>query len=449
MNELTAVSAGENSGATNASLEHLFMPFTANRDFKADPRLLVRAEGMHYWNPRGDKLLDGCSGLFTHAAGHCRRPIIEAVTAQLAELDYTPHFQFGHSGSFELARRLADLTPDPLNHVFFTNSGSESVDTALKLALAYQRARGQGQRFRLVGRERAYHGVNFGGLSVGGMVKNRESFGAGLAGVHHMRHTWLPEQRFSVGRPRLGGDLADDLERLVATHGGDTIAACIVEPIAGSTGVLVPPEGYLERLRAICDAHGILLIFDEVICGFGRTGEAFGAQSFGVTPDLMTMAKALTNGTIPMGAVALADEIYETIIGAGAEGSVEFFHGYTYSGHPAATAAGLATLDLYRDEDLFARGQALSAGFLERVFALQDLDAVSDIRGYGLLAAVEMAPGQVPGQRGHRLLKRCWEAGLVLRMTGDTAILAPALIAAEDDLDEMVATLRAEIPLCL
>ncbi|HJP22759.1 MAG TPA: aminotransferase class III-fold pyridoxal phosphate-dependent enzyme [Alphaproteobacteria bacterium] len=445
MNHLTLAT----TEGTNATLEHHFMPFSANRDFKAEPRLLVRAEGMYYWNHRGERLLDGCAGLFTHAAGHCRRPIIEAVTAQLAELDYAPPFQFGHPGAFEFAAKLADLTPDPLNHVFFTNSGSEAVETALKLALAYQRARGQGQRFRLVGRERAYHGVNFGGLSVGGMVKNREGFGPGLAGVHHMRHTWLPEQRFSVGRPLLGGDLAEDLQRLIATHGGDTIAACIVEPIAGSTGVLVPPEGYLERLRAICDDHGILLIFDEVICGFGRTGEAFAAQSFDVTPDLMTLAKALTNGTVPMGAVALSDEIYEAITGAAAAGAIEFFHGHTYSGHPVATAAGLAALELYREEDLFARTRALSGGFLERIFALQDLDSVIDVRGYGLLAAVDLAPGEVAGERGYRLLKRCYEAGLVLRVTADTAILAPALITSEDEIDEMVAILRQQIPLCL
>jgi beta-alanine--pyruvate transaminase len=421
------------------------MPFTADRAFKADPRMLVRAEGMYYWNERGDRLIDSCAGLYTHAAGHCHPAVVSAVEHQVRTLDYAMAFQFGHPGSFELAARVAALTPDNLNRIFFVNSGSEAVDTALKVALHFHKVRGQGQRTRFVGRERGYHGVNFGGTSLGGMVRNKESFGPGLTGVHHMRHTWSADQTFVQGQPPRGADLANDLERFVQSYGADTIAACIVEPIAGSGGVLVPPVGYLQRLREICDAYGILLIFDEVICGFGRTGAPFGSQAFGVAPDIMTMAKALTNGTVPMGAVAFDDRIYETISGAAAENSVELFHGYTYSGHPLACAAGIAALNVYRDEGLFERANSIAGKFLERVFALKDVPVVKDIRGYGVLAAIDIAPNGAPGSRGFDLMRRCYESGMVLRVGADTAVLAPALIAEEDHLNEITENLRAAL----
>ena len=421
------------------------MPFTADRAFKADPRMLVRAEGMYYWNERGDRLIDSCAGLYTHAAGHCHPAIVAAIEQQARTLDYAMAFQFGHPASFELAARVAALTPGNLNRIFFVNSGSESVDTALKVALQYHKVRGQGQRTRFVGRERGYHGVNFGGTSLGGMVRNKESFGPGLTGVHHMRHTWRADQTFVKGQPPEGADLANDLERFVQSYGADTIAACIVEPIAGSGGVLVPPVGYLQRLREICDTYGILLIFDEVICGFGRTGAPFGSQAFNVTPDIMTMAKALTNGTVPMGAVAFDDRIYETISGAAPDNSVELFHGYTYSGHPLACAAGIASLNVYRDEGLFERANSIADKFLERVFSLKDISAVKDIRGYGMLAAIDIAPNGAAGGRGFELMRRCYENGMVLRVGADTAVLAPALIANDDHLDEIVGHLRAAL----
>jgi beta-alanine--pyruvate transaminase len=418
------------------------MPFTADRAFKADPRMLVRSEGMYYWNDRGDRLIDSCAGLYTHAAGHCHPAIVAAVEHQVRTLDYAMAFQFGHPASFELAARVAALTPGNLNRIFFVNSGSEAVDTALKVALQFHKVRGQGQRTRFVGRERGYHGVNFGGTSLGGMVRNKESFGPGLTGVHHMRHTWSADQTFVQGQPPQGADLANDLERFVQSYGADTIAACIVEPIAGSGGVLVPPVGYLQQLRKICDAYGILLIFDEVICGFGRTGAPFGSQAFGVTPDMMTMAKALTNGTVPMGAVAFDDRIYETISGAAPENSVELFHGYTYSGHPLACAAGIAALNVYRDEGLFERANSIAGKFLERIFALKDIPVVKDIRGYGMLAAIDIAPNGAAGSRGFDLMRRCYENGMVLRVGADTAVLAPALIAEDDHLDEIAENLR-------
>ncbi|MBK8908433.1 MAG: aspartate aminotransferase family protein [Rhodospirillales bacterium] len=423
--------------ATN-TLENHWMPFTANRDFKADPRLLVGGDGVHYVSQTGARILDGVSGLFCCAAGHGRRDIADAVAAQLTALDYVPSFQFGHPAAFEFANRLVKITPDGLDHVFFANSGSEAVDTALKIAMAWHRARGEGQRLRFVSRERAYHGVNIGGTSLSGLMRNREAFAAVMPGVVHMRHTWQPGTRFVRGQPETGVELADDLQRAVDTLGGHTIAACFVEPIAGSTGVLVPPKGYLERLRGICDAHGILLVFDEVICGFGRTGKAFGADSFGVTPDMMTLAKALTNGAQPMGAVVVRDDIYETVTEAAPEGAIELFHGYTYSAHPAACAAGLATLDIYERERLFERAAELSEHFLDRMFALQGHDAVIDVRGYGLLAAFDLAPDGAPGARGYRTLKRLFEAGLLIKWTGDTGILAPPLIAEPAQIADMV-----------
>ncbi|MBL8660478.1 MAG: aminotransferase class III-fold pyridoxal phosphate-dependent enzyme [Rhodospirillales bacterium] len=418
------------------------MPFTANRDFKAEPRFIVRAEGMYYWSRAGHRVLDAASGLFCCAAGHGRREIAEAVSRQLLEMDYAPHFQFGHPSSFALAGRLAQLLPGDLDHLFFCNSGSEAIDTALKIAMAYHRARGEGGRQRFVSRERAYHGVNIGGTSLSGILRNREAFGAVMPGVVHLRHTWSATDRFVRGQPGNGAELAEDLQRFVDLYGGATIAACFVEPIAGSTGVLVPPKGYLERLRRICDAHGILLVFDEVICGFGRTGAPFAADSFAVMPDMITMAKALTNGAQPMGAVAVRDGIYRALTDGAPAHAIELFHGYTFSAHPAACAAALATLDIYAREDLVARAARLSGPFLDRVFSLADLPIVTDVRGYGMLAAFDLDPGGAPGARGYAALKRLFEAGLLLKWTGDTGILAPALIAEETHLDEMIERLR-------
>ena len=425
--------------------ENYWMPFTANAGFKADPRMIQRAGGMYYYDAEDRQILDSCAGLYTHAAGHCHPKIVAAVEEQLHTLDYAMAFQFGHPGAFELASRVAEITPGNLNKVFFTNSGSEAVETSLKIALAYHAARRETQRTRFVGREKGYHGVNFGGLSVGGIARNKNGFGAGLPHVHHMRNAYLPESRFTKGQPKEGANLADDLEQIVQTYGADTIAACIVEPIAGSAGIFVPPEGYLLRLREICDTHGILLIFDEVICGFGRTGEAFGAQSFGVTPDIITMAKALTNGTIPMGAIACDDALYEAIAGGKPDNVVELFHGYTYSGHPVACAAGLAALDVYRDEKLFERADKLSGKFRELVFGLNDLNIVRDIRSYGLLAGIDLEPGDTPGDRGYDLMKTCFDEGMVLRTSGDTFVLSPALIAEESQIEDMVSIIRKSL----
>ena len=427
---------------TANSLEPYWMPFTANRQFKAHPRMIARAEGMYYYTDRGDALLDGSSGLFCVGAGHGRKQIAEAAHRTLLELDYAPAFQYGHPLSFELARRVAAVTPGDLNYIFFTNSGSESVDSALKIALAYHRARGEGQRQRLVGREKGYHGVNFGGISVAGMMPNKKAFGVGLPGCAHMRHTWLEENRFTPGQPEHGAELANDLQRLVDLHGEDTIAACIVEPIAGSVGCIVPPKGYLDRLREICDTYGIVLIFDEVITGFGRTGKQFGADSFGVTPDLMTLAKALTNGVVPMGAVACSEKIYETITGAAPDMAVELFHGYTYSGCPVASAAGLATRDIFEEEGLVERAAAMSPRFLEGLFALKDLAVVTDIRGYGLFGTLDIAPKDRPGVRGNQLIQELFDAGLIIKMTGDSLLVSPPLICEDAHLDELFTKIR-------
>ncbi len=414
-----------------------WLPFTPNRAFKLAPRMLQRAEGMYFWNQAGDRLLDGCSGLFCCALGHARPEIIEAITSQYAELDFGPPFQYSHPGAFELSRMLADITPANLNRVFFVNSGSEAVDTAMKIALLWHRSRGQAQRQRFVSRERAYHGVNFGGVSLSGMVKNRESFGTGLPGTLYLRHTFDEANRFTPGQSEHGAELADDLQRFVDLHGADNIAACFVEPIAGSTGVLVPPRGYLERLRAICDRHGILLVFDEVITGFGRTGSPFASDAFGVVPDMITLAKALTNGAVPMGAVAVREEIYQQITSSAPEGAIEFFHGYTYSAHPLACAAAIATQEIYRREGIFERAAELATHFQQRVFALEKEPIVRDIRGFGLLAGIDLAPGEVPGARGALALQRFFDEGLVVRMTGDTLILAPALVAEPHQLDRI------------
>jgi beta-alanine--pyruvate transaminase len=427
------------------SLENHWLPFTANREFKADPRLMVRAEGMYYWNHKGEKLIDGSSGLFCCAAGHGRKEIADAVYKSMMEIDYTPHFQVAHPSSFELARKVAKLMPGDLDYVFFCNSGSEAIDTAIKIALAYHRARGEGQRQRFVSRERAYHGVNIGGVSLSGLVRNRETFGAVMPGVAHMRHTWLAENRYTPGQPAKGAELAEDLQRFVDLYGASTIAACFVEPIAGSTGVLVPPKGYLERLRQICDKNGILLVFDEVICGFGRTGKAFASQSFGVIPDMITMAKALTNGAQPMGAVAVSERIYSTVVDNAAAGGVELFHGYTYSAHPAACAAGIAALDIYEKEGLFERAAEMSPYFLERLFAMKDMKQITDIRGYGMLGGFDLAPGERPGQRGTDAQKKLFHAGMHIKFTGDSGIIAPALVAEKKHIDEMCKVLREVI----
>jgi beta-alanine--pyruvate transaminase len=419
------------------SLEYQWMPFTANKHFKAEPRLFVEGKGMYLKNHRGETLIDGVSGLYCTPAGHGRREIADAVHAQLMTLDFVPPFQFGHEKAFELARRLKEITPGDLDYIFFTNSGSESVDSAMKIALQYHRTRGQAQRTRFVSRERAYHGVNFGGLSLAGMVRNRESFGPTLPGVSHIRHTALPENKFTRGEAEKGADLADDLQRHVELYGADTIAACVIEPIAGSFGILVPPKGYLKRIREICDRHGILLIFDEVICGFGRTGKAFAGQTFGVTPDIMTMAKALTNGVIPMGAVAVSDKIYHAVVDAGPAKGIEFLHGYTYSGIPVACAAGLAALDIYRDEGLFERAAELSSYFLDQVWSLRDIPIVTDIRGQGMLGAIDIEPGDKPGARGYEILQDLFNAGLLARVTNDTVIFAPAFIVERKQIDEI------------
>ena len=430
---------------TLEKLERHWMPFTPNRDFKRHPRMFVRASGMHYFDPSGRRVLDGSSGLFCSPAGHCRPEITAAVAEQLQTLDYTPSFLRGHPAAFALADGVAALTPQGLDHVFFCNSGSEAVDTAMKIALAYHLARNEGQRTYFVSRERAYHGVNIGGTALSGMVRNRDTFGALMPAVLHLRHTLLPENRLTRGLGATGAELADDLQRFVNLVGEKRIAAVFVEPIAGSTGVILPPRGYLERLREICTRYGILLVFDEVICGFGRTGAPFAASTFGVTPDLITMAKALTNGAQPMGAVAVHDSIYRTILDAAPDGAPEFFHGYTYSAHPAACAAGLATLAIYEREQLFARSRELSGYFLDAMFALQDLPAVADVRGYGLLAGIEVKAGKAPGVRGAELQAKLFDRGLHVKTTGDVAIMAPAFIASHADIDQMAAMLREAI----
>jgi beta-alanine--pyruvate transaminase len=401
---------------------------------------------MHYWTDDGRQILDGVAGLWCVNAGHARPRIVQAIQEQAAELDYAPPFQMAHPKAFELANRVAALTPDGIDKVFFTNSGSESVETALKMALAYHRVRGEGQRTRLIGRERGYHGVNFGGISVGGMVANRKMFGAMLGGVDHIRHTHDPARNaFSVGQPAHGAELADDLERLCALHDPSTIAAVIVEPVAGSTGVLVPPVGYLNRLREICDRHGILLIFDEVITGFGRTGNPFAAQTFGVTPDLIVMAKGLTNGCVPMGGVAVKTGIYDAFM-EGPEHLIEFFHGYTYSSHPLACAAGLATMDTYEDEGLLTRAAQLQGYFGEAVHALKDEANVIDVRNIGLVGGIELAPlPGAPAKRAFDIFLDCYDKGVLIRTTGDTIALSPPLIIEREQIDQLVGTVRDAI----
>ncbi|GAA0758429.1 aspartate aminotransferase family protein [Ideonella azotifigens] len=429
-----------------ADLDAYWMPYTANRQFKKAPRLLTKASGMHFWNDEGRQILDGVAGLWCVNAGHARPRIVQAIAEQAAEMDYAPPFQMGHPKAFELARRVADLAPGDMNKVFFTNSGSEAVETALKMALAYHRVRGEGQRTRLIGRERGYHGVNFGGMSVGGIVGNRKMFGTMLSGVDHIRHTHdLGANAFSVGQPAHGAELADDLERLCALHDPSTIAAVIVEPVAGSTGVLIPPQGYLQRLREICDRHGILLIFDEVITGFGRTGNPFAAQTFGVTPDLMSCAKGLTNGAVPMGAVIARQHVYDAFM-QGPEQAIEFAHGYTYSAHPLACAAGLATLDTYEEEGLLTRAGELQSYFAESLHSLKDAPHVIDVRNIGLVGGIELTPRPgAPTARAFDVFLDCYAAGVMVRTTGDTVALSPPLIISREQIDQIVSTLRNAI----
>ncbi len=424
-------------------LSAFWMPFTANRQFKKAPRMLVSADRMHYKTADGRDILDGTAGLWCCNAGHNRPKIVKAIQDQAAELDYAPAFQMGHPKAFELANRLRDMAPEPFEHVFFTNSGSESVETALKIAIAHQRAIGQGTRTRLIGRERGYHGVNFGGISVGGIVNNRKVFGSLLTGVDHLPHTHLPDQNaFSHGQPEHGVHLADDLERIVALHGAETIAACIVEPVAGSTGVLLPPKGYLQRLREICTKHGILLIFDEVITGFGRLGANFAADYFGVMPDIITCAKGLTNGTIPMGAVLVTKDIYDAFM-QGPEHVIELFHGYTYSGTPIACATGIATLDLYREEGLFERAADLASYWADALHSLRGLPHVIDIRNMGLVGAIELEPiADAPTKRAFAAFIEAFEKGVLIRTTGDIIALSPPLIVQKEHIDQIVDTLR-------
>jgi beta-alanine--pyruvate transaminase len=434
--------------AADLSLEELWMPFTANRAFKRAPRLLAKAHGMYYTDVDGNEILDGTAGLWCVNAGHCRERIVSAIQKAAATLDYAPGFNLGHPLQFQLASRVAQMLPDGMDRVFFGNSGSEAVDTALKIAIAYHASRGDTQRQRFVGRVRGYHGVGFGGISVGGIENNRKIFASHLVphtDAHLPQTHGIAENLFSQGQPQRGAHLADALEELCRTHGGNTIAAVIVEPVAGSAGVLVPPVGYLERLRAICDTHGILLIFDEVITGFGRLGSAFGATRFGVTPDMMTVAKGITNGAVPMGAVFAKNVIYETVVNA-TEAGIEFFHGYTYSGHPLACAAGLATLDVYRDEGLFERAAELAPYWEAAVHSLKGEPHVIDIRNLGLVAGIELAArdGKV-GARGMDIHVDCFRNGLLVRVTGDIIALSPPLIIEKPQIDRIVDGIRTSL----
>ena len=419
------------------NLEAFFMPFTANRQFKKNPRLLAKAKGVHYWTPEGRKVIDGTAGLWCVNAGHGREEIKAAIARQLDEMDYAPSFQMGHPKAFELAARHAALLPGDLNHAFYCNSGSEAVDSALKIALAYQRARGEGTRTRFVGRERGYHGVGFGGISVGGMVNNRKWFGAMLPGVDHLPHTHLPQNAFAKGQPEHGAELADELEKIVGLHDASNIAAVIVEPCAGSTGYLPPPKGYLQRLRQICDKHGILLIFDEVITGFGRLGTAFAAEKFGVIPDLMTVAKGISNATVPMGGVFVRKHVFDGLMN-GPENAIDLFHGYTYSAHPLACAAASAVLDIYRDENLFERAAELSPYWEEGVHSLKGLPNVTDIRNLGLAAGIDLAPKGAVGTRGYDAFVKAFELGLMVRQSGDAIAMSPPLVIEKAQIDEII-----------
>jgi beta-alanine--pyruvate transaminase len=428
--------------AQRPDLQAYWMPFTANRQFKAAPRLLTEAQGMYYRDINGRKILDGVAGLWCVNLGHGRKRITDAVQQQIATMEYAPPFQMGHPAAFELANRLTRHTPGDLDHVFFTNSGSEAVDTALKIAIAYHRVRGDGTRQRLVGREKGYHGVGFGGISVGGMVNNRKFFGALLNGVDHLPHTLnLEHNAFSRGQPEWGVHLADELENIVALHDASNIAAVIVEPVAGSAGVILPPVGYLKRLREICDRHGMLLIFDEVITGFGRLGEPFGAQHFEVMPDIITVAKGLTNGAIPMGAVFVRKGIYDAFM-QGPDNAIELFHGYTYSGHPVACAAGLAALDIYEQDELFTRAATLSSRWENAAHSMQGLPWVKDVRNLGLIAGIELESIKArPGERAFEVFLKCFEQGILIRTTGDVIALSPPLIIEQAEIEQLFGTL--------
>ena len=442
---MTTPPDGQGSGKVPNDLGPFWMPFTANRQFKANPRLLVSAEGMYYTSHDGRKILDGQAGLWCCNAGHAHKKIVEAVQKQVAKLDFAPTFNMAHPLPFELAGQLVAMTPGDLDHVFYTNSGSEAVDTALKIALAYHRVRGEGTRTRFIGRERGYHGVGFGGISVGGMVVNRKAFGNSLISSDHLLHTHShKDMAFSKGQPTWGAHLADDLERIIALHDASNIAAVIVEPVAGSTGVLVPPKGYLEKLRAITEKHGILLIFDEVITGFGRLGAPFAADYFGIVPDLMTVAKAITNGVIPMGAVFARSHIHDALM-TGPEGMIELFHGYTYSGHPVACAASLATLEVYREEGLFEKAAKTAPKWEKHIHDLKD-DKLADLRNLGLMGSIEFKPREgAPGVRGYEAFLRCYEKGLLVRYGPDVLSLTPPLGITDSQLDFMFSTLKEAI----
>ena len=438
--------SSENKFKMPNSLNEHWMPFTTNKEFKENPRLITEAKGVYMKNHNGETLIDASSGLFCNPLGHGRKEIINAITKQLETLDYCQPFQQGFGGSFELATRISKHTPGNLNRIFYTICGSTAVETAIKIAVAYHKARGEGNRFRFVGRERAYHGMNIGATSVGGMINNVKTFASILMpGVVHMRHTHLPEHKFISGQPETGMELADDLERICTNFGAENIAACIVEPVAGSTGTLVPPKGYLQRLREICDKHGILLIFDEVITGWGRTGSPFASQEYGVTPDMMTMAKATTNGISPMGVVACKEDIYDAIAENAPKGTIELFHGYTYSGIPISVAAGLAVQDIIEKDDIFNRAKNLAPYFQEGLMSLKDIDVVDNIRGYGMMGGIDIVMDKKPGAAGFTCFKHCYEAGVNFKATGDCLIIAPMFICEKKHIDEIIEKLRTGI----
>ena len=437
--------SSEKNPIPNSLNEH-WMPFTSNKDFKKRPRLITSANGVYLKNHEGQTQIDASSGLFCNPLGHGRKEIIDAITNQLKTLDYAQPFQQGFGGSFELATKISKHTPGNLNKIFYTICGSTAVETAIKISVAYHKARGEGQRFRFVGRERAYHGMNIGATSVGGMINNVKAYASVLMpGVVHMRHTHLEEHKFVSGQPETGMELANDLERICTNFGAENIAACIVEPISGSTGTLVPPVGYLQRLRELCDKHNILLIFDEVITGWGRTGSAFGAQEFGVTPDITTMAKATTNGIVPFGVVACKEEIYDAVVDAAPEGAVELFHGYTYSGIPISVAAALAVQDIFEKEDIFNRAKTLAPYFQEGLFSLKDIDVVENIRGYGMMGGIDIKMDKRPGRAGLATFKHCYDAGVNFKATGDALIIAPMFICEKNHIDEIIDKLRTGI----
>jgi len=425
-------------------LESNWLPYTPNRQFKREPRMIARAKGVHYYKPDGTEVLDATAGLWCCNAGHCREDIVKAIQDQAAELDFAPTFQFGHPKAFELASRIASLAPGDLDHVLFCNSGSEADESALKIALAYHRINGEASRTRLIGRERGYHGVNFGGTAVGGMVANRKWFGNLVAGVDHLPHTYnRAEQAFTIGQPEWGAHLADDLQRLIDLHDASTIAAVIIEPMSGSTGVLPPPKGYLQKIREICTKHGILLIFDEVITGYGRLGYGFAAERFGVTPDIITFAKGITSGTVPMGGAIVRKHIYDAFQ-TGPDHAIDLFHGYTYSGHPLAAAAGLATLDLYRKEGLFEKARALEPYFADALMSLKDHKLVADIRVIGLAGAVDLVPVEgIPGKRGFETMRHAFHhENMMVRVSGDCIAFSPPLIIEKAQIDEIFGRFR-------